>query len=90
MPNRSSKPKRPRDVNQLAKAIVDQATSEAAREPQVADDGKNPAAVALGRLGGLKGGKARAKKLPKATRVKIAKKAAAARWNRDARRSDQE
>jgi hypothetical protein len=40
MPKRSSKPKRPRDVNQLAKAIVDQATSEAAREPQTADDGK--------------------------------------------------
>jgi hypothetical protein len=81
MPNRSSKPKRPRDVNQLAKAIVDQATSEAAPEPQT-DDGKNPAAVALGRLGGLKGGKARAAKLSKSKRSAIAKKAAVARWKR--------
>ena len=80
MPNRSSKPKRPRDVNQLAKAIVDQATSEAAPEPRTADDGKNPAAVALGRLGGLKGGVARAKKLSKKKRSEIAKKAANARW----------
>jgi len=83
MPNRSSKPKRPRDVNQLAKAIVDQATSEAATEPQTAD-GKNPAAVALGRLGGLKGGKARAAKLTKAQRSASAKKAAAARWGKRA------
>ena len=41
---------------------------------------KNPAAVALGRLGGLKGGKARAKKLSSRRRSEIAKKAAAARW----------
>jgi hypothetical protein len=41
---------------------------------------KNPAAVLLGRLGGLKGGPARAKKLDKATRSEIAKKAALARW----------
>jgi hypothetical protein len=80
MHNRSSKQKRPRDVNQLAKAIVDQATSEAAPEPETTNDGKNPAAVALGRLGGLKGGKARAAKLSKAKRSAIAKKAAAARW----------
>jgi hypothetical protein len=82
MPNRSRNPKRPRDVNQLAKAIVDQATSEAAPEPHAADDGKNPAAVALGRLGGLKGGKARAEKLTKAQRSASAKKAAAARWGK--------
>jgi hypothetical protein len=61
--------KRPSDPNRLAKQIIDEATSE-----------KNPAAVALGRLGGLKGGKARAEKLTKAQRAKIAKKAAAARW----------
>jgi hypothetical protein len=84
MPNRSSKPKRPRDVNQLAKAIVDQATSEAAPEPPAADDGKNPAAVALGRLGGLKGGKARAQKLTATQRSKIAKKAARVRWKNQA------
>ena len=78
MPNRSSK-KRPRDANQLAKMIVDMATGEAPADT-VADDGKNPAAVALGRLGGLKGGKARAESLSKKKRSEIAKKAAAARW----------
>ena len=83
-------------MNQLAKAIVDQATADPPTngqpttppEPTVADtttDGKNPAAVALGRLGGLKGGVARAKKLTKKQRSEIAKKAAAARW---ARRTD--
>jgi len=78
MPDRSSKPpKRPRDTNQLAKSIVDLATGET---PPPVDDGKNPAAVALGRLGGLKGGKARASKLSAAKRKAIAKKAAAARW----------
>lgn len=79
MPKRSSK--RPRDVNQMAKLIVDMATGEAPPDT-VADDGKNPAAVALGRLGGLKGGKARAEKLTKAKRAAIAKKAAAARWGK--------
>jgi len=82
MPNRSSKRKLPRDVNQRAKSVVDQATSEASPEPQTADDGKNPAAVALGRLGGLKGGKARAAKLSKTERSAIAKRAAAARWKK--------
>ena len=43
---------------------------------------KNPAAVALGRLGGLKGGKARAKSLSKERRQEIARKAIATRWNR--------
>jgi len=68
---------RPRDANQLAKSIVDLATGEdTAKE----DTGKNPAAVALGRLGGLKGGKARAKKLSAQKRSEIAKKAAQKRW----------
>ena len=81
MPNRSSNPKRPRDVNQLAKSIVDQATGET---PQVepVEDGKNAAAVALGRLGGLKGGKARAEKLTPEQRSDIARKAAAKRWEK--------
>jgi hypothetical protein len=80
MPDRSSKrQKRPRDANQLAKSIVDMATGET---PAPVDDGKNPAAVALGRLGGAKGGKARAAKLSAARRKAIAKKAAAARWKR--------
>jgi hypothetical protein len=79
----AKKPKRlPRDVNQLAKSIVDLATSEAAPEPETANDGKNPAAVALGRLGGLKGGKARAKKLSKKRLSESARKAARARWSK--------
>jgi len=80
------KGKLPRDPNQLAKLIVDLATAEPdekqpADAPQ--DDGKNPAAVALGRLGGLKGGKARAASLSKKKRSEIAKKAAAARWGKN-------
>ncbi len=46
------------------------------------NDSKNPAAVALGRLGGLKGGKARAQKLSAAARKEIAVRAAAARWSK--------
>jgi hypothetical protein len=75
MPKRSSK--KPRDLNRLASAIVQEATGEA---PEEAPSDKNPAAVELGRLGGLKGGPARAKKLTKARRSEIAKKAAEARW----------
>lgn len=70
------KGKRPRDTNQLAKWIVDQSTGNLP-DP---NEGKNPAAVALGRLGGLKGGKARAEKLSRRKRQTIAKKAASARW----------
>ena len=72
-----TKPKRPRDPNQLAKLIVDIATGEAPPDPIPE---KDPAAVALGRKGGLKGGKARAEKLTPAKRSAIAKKAAKARW----------
>lgn len=74
------KPKRPRDTNQLANCIVDIATGEKSEKP--VDDGKNPAAVALGRLGGQKGGKARAKSLTAEQRSAIAKKAAAKRWKK--------
>lgn len=77
MPNRSSK--RPRDPNQLAKLIVDMATGEVPPDATV-DDGKNPAAVALGRLGGAKGGKARAESLSPKRRSAIAKAAAKTRW----------
>lgn len=73
---------RPRDVNQLAKLIVDQATGQVPKEMEPREDGKNPAAVALGRLGGLKGGKARAAKLSTKKRSEIARKAASARWAR--------
>jgi hypothetical protein len=78
MPNRSSKPKRPRDTSQLAKFITDLATGEA--ELPKTEDGKDPAAVALGRRGGLKGGKARAASLTKERRSEIAREAAALRW----------
>ena len=74
------KPKRPRDPNELAKSIVDLATKQ--KTESLPPDTRNPAAVALGRLGGLKGGKARAAKLSKAKRKKIAKAAAVARWGK--------
>jgi hypothetical protein len=74
MPERSRK--RPTDLNRLAASIVDSATG-SAPDP---DAGKNPAAVALGRLGGAKGGAARAAKLTAEQRSEIAKKAAKARW----------
>lgn len=77
MPKRSSSLKK--DQNQLAKSILDQITGEVPEPPA---DGKNPAAVALGRLGGLKGGKARAESLTAKKRKEIATKAAAARWGK--------
>jgi len=74
--------KRPRDLNALAQAIVTEATEGPPPEPE---SGKNPAAVALGRLGGRKGGKARAAKLTPERRSEAARRAAAARWGaRDA------
>jgi hypothetical protein len=82
MRKRSRKKKRS-DINELAADIVGAATGEDQPEPEeptFVDDGKNPAAVALGRLGGLKGGKARAKKLTKKQRSEAARKAALARW----------
>jgi hypothetical protein len=77
MPTRSSKP---RDANQAAKHILDQITGDAPKEepPPV----KNVAAVALGKLGGMKGGAARAAKLSPKKRSAIAKKAAEKRWGR--------
>lgn len=78
MPKRSSKP---RDLNSMAAAIVAQAT-----DPEDTGDpyeGKNPAAVELGRLGGQKGGRARAAKLTPEERSEAARRAAAARWHRD-------
>lgn len=65
-------------MNLMAASIVKDATEEVKPAPE--ESGKNPAAVALGRLGGLKGGKARAARLSPAKRKKIAKKAAEARW----------
>jgi len=74
MTDSAKKPKRPRDANQLAKLIADIATGEAT-DPDP-NEGKDPAAVALGR----KGGKARASTLSKKKRAEIAKRAAEARW----------
>lgn len=79
MPNRSSK--RPTDTNELAKLMVDIATGEVEDNPHGHE--KNPAAVALGRLGGQRGGRARADSLTPEQRKEIAAKAAAARWKRD-------
>ena len=73
MQERSSK--RTKDVNVIATNIVGKATDEAHIV-------KNPAAVALGRLGGLKGGRVRADRLSKSRRSEIAKKAALARWGK--------
>lgn len=82
MPKRSSI--RPRDANQLGKLVVDLATDES----QKADSSeKNPAAVALGRLGGKKGGKARARALSAAQRREIAQLAASARWAKNHKKS---
>lgn len=72
--------KMPTDLNQRAKAIVDLATSdEPVADP---DEGKDPAAVELGRKGGKKGGKARAERLSPEDRSRIARHAANTRWSR--------
>jgi hypothetical protein len=81
MPDRSRK-KRPADLNRLAASIVADATSDEPESEPDPDEGKDPAAVELGRRGGLKGGKARAEKLTAEQRSEIAKKAAAARWGK--------
>jgi hypothetical protein len=78
MPKRSSTGRK--DLNQLATLIVAQAIDEEPNQPDQPE--KNPAAVALGRLGGLKGGAAHAKKLTAEERSEIARKAAAARWSK--------
>jgi hypothetical protein len=77
MPKHSSKQK---DTQELARSILDQVVPDG--EPPKAEKDKNPAAVALGRLGGLKGGKARAEKLTAAKRTQIARKAAQMRWKK--------
>jgi len=86
MPKRSSKQK---DTQELARHVLDsvvpdaEVTDEDTPDEAPVEDGKNPAAVALGRLGGKKGGPARAKKLTKEQRSEIAKKAATARWSKE-------
>ena len=70
MPKRSSE-----DINEIAARILEESTGASV-------EGKNPFAVALGRAGGLKGGKARAKNLSAKRRKEIAQKAAKARWKK--------
>jgi hypothetical protein len=68
----------PKDLNQIAANITALTTGTKVKE----EAGKNPAAVALGRLGGLKGGKARAESMSAKRRKEIAKKAAESRWKK--------
>lgn len=77
--------KPPTDISQLAKFIVDQTTSTSVQNLDTTSKEKNPAAVALGRLGGLKGGKARAESLSAKKRKEIAQKAARTRWAKKSR-----
>lgn len=82
MPSRSSTP-RDHDFVTVARSIVEKSIGEKLTgEPLDKEPEKNPHAVALGRLGGQKGGKARAETLTPAQRKAIAKRAALARWNR--------
>jgi len=75
--------KRPRDFSQAAKLVIDVATGQVEdREPTPEEQGKNAAAVALGRRGGLKGGKARAERMSPEARRAAAKKAAESRWRK--------
>jgi hypothetical protein len=78
-------PKRPRDLNQWAKRMVDIATGAVDdKDPASQDDpNKDPSAVALGRKGGLKGGRARAESLTPSERKKIAQDAAKAHWHKN-------
>ena len=78
MPDRSRK--RPTDVNQLAKRLVEEAVGDAEK---VSPRKKDPAAVALGRRGGLRGGKARAEKMTPEERSESARRVAQARWQRE-------
>jgi hypothetical protein len=82
MPKRSSK--RQKDTHELARHVLDTVVPDAEPTslPEEARPEKNPAAVALGRLGGLKGGRARAAKLTAEQRSEIAKKAANSRWRK--------
>jgi hypothetical protein len=77
-------PKRPRDLNQWAKRMVDIATGAVSdREPTPEEQGKDPAAVALGKRGGAKGGRMRASRLTPEQRAEAARLAAQARWRRN-------
>lgn len=89
MPRRLSTGK-DHDFTTVAKRVVEQAIGERWDGSPLPDKdkGKNPAAVALGKLGGAKGGAARAEKLSPARRTAIAKGAAQARWGKPVQRKD--
>jgi hypothetical protein len=80
MPKRSSKSDLQPDYQQRARKVPDAVVPDAVQTEKPQPPAKNPAAVELGKLGGKKGGPARAKKLSAAKRSEIAKKAAEARW----------
>jgi hypothetical protein len=84
MPSRASNPKRPRDPNLLARSVMKDLIGEkmdgSPLPPREPERVKNPAAVALSKLGASKGGLARAASLSDRKRSAIAKKAADARW----------
>lgn len=80
MPKRS---RRSRDPNVRAFNVVKEAVGNEPFDPSKEEEKKNPAAVALGRLGGKKGGKARAARMTAAERSEAARKAAQARWDRE-------
>ena len=77
----TKKPKRPRDVSQLAKMMIDIASGEGPPDTS-RDEGKDKAAMALGRKGGLKGGKSRWANLSPEQRSEAASLAAQARWRK--------
>ena len=72
----------PRDANQLAAVVVNLTTGQAELEPKATGPSKDPAAVELGRRGGLKGGKARWKGVSAKKRKELAREAAQARWKK--------
>jgi hypothetical protein len=87
MPSRASTPKRPRDPNLLARSVMEDLIGEKMDgspldRPVEPPDTRNPAAVALSKLGASKGGLARAQSLSARKRKMIAKAAAAARWGK--------
>jgi hypothetical protein len=79
MPKRSRKKPEPKETNQRTRRVVNLADSDTTSEEALAKS----AAALLGRLGGLKGGKARAERLTSSQRSRIARKAARARWKKD-------
>lgn len=85
MPDRSSKRPGPKDLNELAAEIAKKATGEEPKAPEPetpSAEGKDPAAVELGRKGGKKGGKVRAERMTPEERSEAARKAAEARWKK--------